>query len=94
MLAFLAWTVLAVNVITFVTFGVDKSFAKRDRRRVPEAWLLGLSFWTGLFGGWAAMSTFRHKTRKTSFRWKMIAVTIFNPLWLLVWLGCNGTIPA
>ena len=82
--------VAAVNVVTFLAFGIDKWKARRDARRIPEAWLIGLSFATGLFGGWIAMSVFRHKTRKTSFRLKMVFVSIFNVAWLVAWLWYRG----
>ena len=82
--------VAAINCVTFLTFGWDKWCARRERRRVPESWLLGLSFLTGLFGGWVAMSVFRHKTRKTSFRAKMVGVTVINVAWLLAWLWWRG----
>ncbi len=84
--------VAAVNVVTFVVFGWDKWRARCERRRIPEAWLLWLSFASGLLGGWLAMSVFRHKTRKTSFRIKMIAVSIVNVAWLIVWLWWRGTL--
>lgn len=90
MLATTLYAVLAVNVVTFVTFGLDKWKARRDAQRIPESWLLGLSFATGLVGGWVAMSTFRHKTRKTSFRVRMYLVSIFNVAWLLAWLWWRG----
>jgi uncharacterized membrane protein YsdA (DUF1294 family) len=77
----LLYGVLAINALTFLAFGLDKWKAARARRRIPEAWLLMLSWATGLFGGWIGMSVFRHKTRKTSFRVKMAAVTLLNVLW-------------
>jgi uncharacterized membrane protein YsdA (DUF1294 family) len=82
--------VAVVNAVTFLAFGLDKMLAKRDARRLPESWLLLLSFATGLVGGWLGMSVFRHKTRKTSFRVKMVAVSVLNVAWLLVWLGIRG----
>jgi uncharacterized membrane protein YsdA (DUF1294 family) len=84
--------VAAVNLATFAAFGLDKWRAQRDRRRIPEAWLLGLSFATGLFGGWLAMRVFRHKTRKTSFRVKMVLVSVLNLAWLLAWLWHRGAL--
>lgn len=77
-----AISVLAINMVTFCAFGIDKRRARLARRRVPEGWLLGLSFATGLVGGWLAMSVFRHKTRKLSFRIKMVLVSVFNAAWL------------
>ncbi|MFO1054546.1 MAG: DUF1294 domain-containing protein [Planctomycetota bacterium] len=87
------WILLLValaQLVSFSMFGLDKHFARRGRRRIPESWLLASAFLFGLGGGWAAMSVFRHKTRKTSFRWKMVAVSVVNPLWLLVWMGLHG----
>jgi uncharacterized membrane protein YsdA (DUF1294 family) len=32
------------------------------------------------------MQLFRHKTAKSSFRWRAIALSVLNPLWaVLVW---------
>lgn len=77
--------VLAMNVVTFLTFGYDKACARRGRRRVPERTLIGLAFATGVIGAWVGMSTFRHKTQKTSFRLSMALATLFNPLWPIAW---------
>lgn len=84
--------IAAVNVVTFLVFGLDKWKARRGARRVPEAWLLWLTFATGLFGAWIAMSVFRHKTRKTSFRLKMVLVSIVNVAWLVAWLWHRGVL--
>jgi uncharacterized membrane protein YsdA (DUF1294 family) len=82
--------IAVINVLTFLLFGWDKWCARRDRRRIPEAWLIGMTFATGLVGAWFAMSLFRHKTRKVSFRVKAIAVSIFNLAWLVAWLWWRG----
>ena len=58
---------LAVNLITFLTFGWDKWMAKRDRRRVPEKRLFLLAGLLGSVGAWLGMQVFRHKTKHTSF---------------------------
>ena len=60
---------LAVNVLTFVVYGVDKWKARRGRWRVPEASLLGLAAVGGSVGAWLAMQLFRHKTQKKKFRY-------------------------
>ena len=82
----------AVNLVTFAAFGLDKRLARLERRRIPESRLLGLSFATGLFGGWIGMRLFRHKTRKRSFRRKMLAVSIINPVWVMVWASASGAL--
>ncbi len=76
--------VLVMNVVTFVAFGLDKSRAAKGRRRVPEATLLGLSWATGLVGGWLGMMVFRHKTSKLGFKLKMVLATLLNLLWPVV----------
>ena len=58
---------LAVNLIAFVIYGIDKLKAKKGRRRVPEKTLLLLSVCGGFIGAFAAMQLFRHKTRHYYF---------------------------
>lgn len=76
---------LAINALTFLVYGYDKWCARSGRRRVAERHLLALAFLCGWVGAWMAMSTFRHKTRKTGFRWRLLLVTLLNPSWLLLW---------
>ena len=78
--------VAVANAVTFLAFGLDKWKARRGGRRTPEARLLLLMFLSGFVGGWLGSSVFRHKTVKTSFRLKMLAVTVLNPVWPLLWL--------
>jgi uncharacterized membrane protein YsdA (DUF1294 family) len=79
------WLALAfLNVVTFCVYGYDKMCSKRGWRRVAEANLLWFAFLCGWIGAWTAMSFFRHKTQKRSFRWKLIAVTVLNPFWLVL----------
>ena len=56
-----------INVITFVIFGVDKYKAIRQEWRIRESTLLGLALIGGSIGGWLAMYTFHHKTKKVKF---------------------------
>jgi uncharacterized membrane protein YsdA (DUF1294 family) len=69
---------LAINLLTLVTWGTDKALAqlvrvtggRRDQggrsavRRIPEKWLLALALLGGCWGGWAGVALFRHKLRK------------------------------
>jgi len=87
--AWLWWGVLGLNVLAWLAFGFDKWSARRGARRVPEARLL-LLLWLGCLGAWCGMQMFRHKTRKTSFRWRAIALTVVNPLWWLLWRGARA----
>ena len=75
--------VLVANAAAFAAFGLDKWRSRRGRRRIPEAHLLWLAWATGAAGAWLAVSVFRHKTRKTSFRRKLALVTLLNLGWVL-----------
>lgn len=84
--------VAALNLLAFLAFGLDKGLARRGGRRIPEARLLLLAFLSGIAGAWAGMEVFRHKTRKTGFLARMVAVTVVNPLWVLLYLLATGEI--
>ena len=68
---------LAVNIITFAAFVVDKSRAVKHRFRIKEITLLGLSLIGGSAGGLIAMYSLRHKTKKPLF-------TVCVPLMLVL----------
>ena len=53
---------LAANLLTFVTYGIDKYKARHKKWRIPEATLLLLAALGGSIGALLAMRVFRHKT--------------------------------
>ncbi|MCR4920587.1 MAG: DUF1294 domain-containing protein [Bacteroidaceae bacterium] len=59
---------VAINVVTFFTFGIDKWKAKKSRWRIPEATLLGLAVIGGSIGAWMGMRVWHHKTLHKKFR--------------------------
>ena len=58
---------IAINVIAFAVYGLDKKRAIHDEWRIPEATLLTLAAAFGSVGALFGMYTFRHKTRKPKF---------------------------
>ena len=69
MMLLILWAVwLAVNLITFILYGVDKRRAKKGAWRVPEKTLLTGTWLLGGLGAWLAMRTFRHKTKHIAFQ--------------------------
>lgn len=74
---YLAIYLVAINLITFIVYGVDKRAAIKGKFRVRVATLLGLAFIGGSLGALFAMYLFRHKTKKLQF-------TIFVPLMLVL----------
>jgi len=83
------WLLLAAHVGAFAAFGLDKTLARLGRRRIRERALLWWVF-LGCVGAWAAMSLFRHKTRKMRFRRWAVLWTVVNPLWFVAWLWWRG----
>ena len=63
-----------MSVVAFILYGVDKSKAKREAWRIPEAVLLGWGFFGGAVGAICGMRFFRHKTK----HWYFWAVNILG----------------
>ncbi|MDD5369486.1 MAG: DUF1294 domain-containing protein [Anaerolineaceae bacterium] len=72
--AWMAWLV-AINLVTLLTYGYDKAIAGSGKMRVPETVLLGLGLLGGTLAALAAMQLFRHKTIKRTFQKKFWLVT-------------------
>ena len=83
----LIYYLLAVNVLTFIVYGVDKWKARRGRWRVPEATLMGLAALGGSVGAWLAMQLFRHKTQKKKFRYGVPILFVLQVAAVLFYLN-------
>ncbi|MBQ5975860.1 MAG: DUF1294 domain-containing protein [Bacteroidales bacterium] len=83
----LIYYLLAVNVLTFIVYGVDKWKARSGRWRVPEATLMGLAALGGSVGAWLAMQLFRHKTQKKKFRYGVPALFVLQVAAVLFYLN-------
>ena len=68
---------IAINVVTFLVYGLDKWKAKRDAWRISESTLLLLAAAGGSVGALLGMQIFRHKTKHAKF-------TVGVPVILLV----------
>lgn len=71
-----------LSLITFLLYAVDKRKAIKKQWRIPEATLLGFSFFGGAVGGLLAMCAVRHKTK----RWYFKAVNLIGLIWQIVLL--------
>ena len=60
-----------------------------SRSRVPESWLMGLSFMGGALGGIIAMRLFNHKTRDWYFAWGLPVFVVLQGV-LVLYLHAGG----
>ena len=93
MSAIFAWTLavvyfVAINVLTFLTFWIDKERAQMGGRdRVPENTLLLLAGVGGALGAFYARRKLRHKTRKQPFSAILLIIATFQ---IIVVFGLLG----
>lgn len=76
---------LAVNLLTFIIYGIDKYKARHNHWRVREASLLLLAALGGSIGALLAMKVFHHKTQHKKFRYGVPAI-LFIQITLAVYL--------
>nr|WP_325251235.1 DUF1294 domain-containing protein [uncultured Oscillibacter sp.] len=93
----LALWLIAINLVTFFVFGIDKWKAKRkasheSTRRVPERTLFLLAALGGSAGALLGMRAFHHKTLHKTFRFgipAILALQILIPLGLWIYFALN-----
>ena len=72
--------IFIMSVVGFVSMGVDKNRAKKDKWRIPEKTLFLIALLGGSLGSVLGMQVFRHKTKHWYF-------AVFMPMILLVQIG-------
>ena len=65
---------LAINLITFITYGIDKYKARKDKWRIPEKTLLLLAAIGGSIGAFLGIKFFHHKTMHNKFKYGVPAI--------------------
>lgn len=79
---------LAVNITSFILYGIDKYKAKNGRWRISEATLLLMAVIGGSIGAWAGMRLWHHKTMHKKFKYG-IPIIIILQVALAVYLLTN-----
>jgi uncharacterized membrane protein YsdA (DUF1294 family)/cold shock CspA family protein len=74
----LLWIYLALSIVTFLAYAIDKSAARNDRRRIRESTLHMFALVGGWPGGLIAQRVLRHKSKKQSFRIEFWLVSLLN----------------
>lgn len=78
--------ILAISVVTFCVFGIDKRKAKKSQWRIPEDTLLLLALAGGSVGALLGMYFWHHKTQHKKFQIG-VPLIIFIQLILLFYLA-------
>ena len=77
----------AINVITFLVYGIDKLKAKKRKWRIPEATLLLLAIVGGSIGAWTGMKVWHHKPMHKKFKYGVPLILMIQIGLCLYWLA-------
>ncbi len=69
---------LAINIATFLLYGIDKYKAKKGKWRISEATLLMMAAIGGSIGAWAGMRLWHHKTMHKKFKYVIPLIIIMQ----------------
>ena len=69
---------LAINIATFLLYGIDKYKAKKGTWRISEATLLTMAAIGGSIGAWAGMRLWHHKTMHKKFKYGIPLIIIMQ----------------
>ena len=68
----------AVNLVSFILYGIDKYKAKKNIWRISEATLLTMAVIGGSVGAWAGMRIWHHKTMHKKFKYGIPLIIILQ----------------
>ena len=80
--------IIVINIIAFVTMGIDKLKSKLGAWRISERTLFAVAFLGGSVGILGGMHVFRHKTKHAKFKWGIPLIIIIQGI-LLQWISFN-----
>lgn len=83
---------VAVNLVSFTLYGLDKLKAKKGLWRIRESTLLLIAVLGGSMGALLGMEVFRHKTKHWQFK-VLVPVFLVLHIALAVWLVKSGLLP-
>ena len=69
---------LAINIVSFFLYGIDKYKAKKGRWRISEATLLMMAVIGGSIGAWVGMRLWHHKTMHKKFKYGIPLIIIMQ----------------
>ena len=67
----LLYSLIVINIVTFLVYGIDKYKARQGSWRISEATLLILAVIGGSIGALLGMKVWRHKTQHKKFKYAL-----------------------
>jgi len=74
----LLYYLITINAITFITYGIDKLKAMKNKWRIPEFTLLFLAVIGGSIGAIFGMKVWHHKTMHKKFKYGIPLVMVLQ----------------
>ena len=74
----LLYYLIAINIVTFLVYGIDKWKAKHNSWRISEATLLILAVIGGSIGALLGMKVWHHKTQHNKFKYGLPLILIIQ----------------
>lgn len=75
---------ILINIISFISYMIDKILAIYNKYRISERKLLIISIIGGAFGGLLSMYIFHHKTHK----WYFVLINILFSIFYFIIISC------
>ena len=73
---YILYYLIAINIITFFIYGIDKLKAKKGKWRIPESTLLLLAIIGGSIGAWFGIKVWHHNTLHKKFKYGIPLIVI------------------
>ena len=73
---YILYYLIAINLIAFIAYGIDKLKAKKGKWRIPESTLLLLAIIGGSIGAWFGIKAWHHKTLHKKFKYGIPLIII------------------
>lgn len=77
---------IIINIVGFLSMGIDKKKAEKHLWRIPEKTLFLIAIVGGALGSTLGMFSFRHKTKHWYFRYGFPVILILQIVGILYYL--------
>ena len=85
MTIYIVGSLIIINLITFLLYGIDKLKAKKGKWRISEDTLLLLAVIGGSIGAWLGIKIWHHKTLHKKFKYG-IPLIIFAQIVVAIYM--------